>query len=540
MNKLIHRGSLAATAAIAVVLAAATGASAADTVDRLGGGDRIDTAIAASKDIYPDTEANNSKASYVVVARYDVYADALAATPLAEVAGNAPILLTQPGKGLDDRVLAEIKRLNAENGDAALRVIIAGSEKGAVSTAAEQELVSAVGSANVFRVGGKDRYETATLIADVIKTGKIGSTTLPGVSAIPTPKVYLARGDDFADALAAGAAAAQQGGVVLLTKGDSLEFFTGDYFNNNAVASANVVAVGGSAVTAAGAKAGVKLSGVDRYETAKLVAETFTAGSRDTAALASGQDFPDAVVAGAWAAANDAPVLLTKAAETSPFTTVYLTANGNADVTVFGLTGAVTKGVEDAVKATLGATPVSGAFATSTSDAARTLTVNSTPSAKLTVSTKAGAVVASQTADTDNQTVVTFKSGVPAGEVLILSAVATNGAETAVFIEAPVVLSADAAKVTTDAIKITGKATPGAKVTIAGSNVAWVKNATVTAATNGVYTFEVKDAETDIAVGDYSITATLEGAPDALPVTVKVELAPAPVQTSAPAGTPAG
>ncbi|TRW47614.1 cell wall-binding repeat-containing protein [Georgenia yuyongxinii] len=530
MTKHIRRTSLAATAALAVVLAGATGASAADTVDRLGGQDRIDTAIAASKDIYPDTETNNSKVSYVVVARYDVYADALAATPLAEVAGNAPILLTQPGKGLDARVLAEIKRLNTENGDATLRVIIAGSEKGAVSAAAEQELITAVGSANVFRVGGKDRYETATLIADVIKTGKIGSTTLTGVRAIPTPKVYLARGDDFADALAAGAAAAQQGGVVLLTKGDSLEFFTGDYFNNNAVASANVTAVGGSAVKAAGTKAGVKLSGVDRYETAKLVAETFSSGSRANAALASGQDFPDAVVAGAWAAANDAPVLLTKAAETSPFTTVYLTANGAADVTVFGLAGAVTKGVEDAVKATLGATPVSGVFATSTSDATRTLTVKSTPSAKLTVTTKAGAVVASQTADTDEETIVTFKSGVPAGEVLILSAVATNGAETAVFIEAPVVLSADAAKVLTTATKITGKATPGAKVTIAGTNVAWVKNATVTAATNGVYTFEVADAEeAPIVEGTYTISATLEGAPNAIPVSVTAAK-PAPAE----------
>ncbi|MFD1507226.1 cell wall-binding repeat-containing protein [Georgenia yuyongxinii] len=535
MNKLIRRGSLAATAAIAVVLAGATGATAADTVNRLGGQDRIDTAIAASKNVYPDTETNNSKASYVVVARYDVYADALAATPLAEVAGNAPILLTQPGKGLDARVLAEIKRLNTENGDATLRVIIAGSEKGAVSAAAEQELVSAVGSANVFRVGGADRYETATLIADVIKTGKIGSTTLAGVSAVPTPQVYLARGDDFADALAAGAAAAEKGGVVLLTRGDKLEFFTNDYFNNNAVASANVVAVGGSAVTAAGTKAGVKLSGVDRYETAKIVAETFDSAPR--VALASGQNFPDAVVAGAWAAANDAPVLLTKATETSPFTTVYFTANGNADVTVFGETGAVSKGVADAVKATLGATPVSGVFATSTSDAARTLTVKSTPSAKLTVTTKAGAVVASQTADTDEETIVTLKAGVPAGEVLVLSAVATNGAETAVFIKAPVVLSADAATVTTDATKITGKATPGADVKIAagtGADVDWAKAATVKADANGVYTFEVKDAKVDpITEGSYTISATLAGAPNAFPVTVTAaKPVPAPAPTA--------
>ncbi|GAA1629033.1 cell wall-binding repeat-containing protein [Georgenia ruanii] len=525
MGKLTRRGSLAVTAALAVVLAGASGASAADKVDRLGGLDRIDTAIATSKDMYPDTDANDSAVKYVVVARYDDYADALASTPLAEAASNAPILLTQPGKGLDSRVLDEVKRLNAENGNTTLRVIIAGSE-GVVSAAAEKDLVSAVGTENVFRAGGVDRYETATKIANVIKSGKVGAATLADFNAVSAPKVYLARGDDFADALAAGAAAAQNDGVVLLTKGNGLEFFTQDYFNNNAPAAANVVAVGGQAAAAAGAKAKTKRVGLDRYETAKLVADNEFTG-RDTAALASGQNFPDAVVAGAWAAKNDAPVLLTPKASTSPFTTVYLTANNAADVTIFGDEGAVTKGVGDAVKATLTAITVpTAAFTASTADNARTIEVTSANNAQLSIATKDGKVVASRQADSDGTTTVTFAGAAAGGEWLILTSTQSNGAVAAIEVQAPVVLSADAATVKAEAATkaITGKATPGASVTIAGANVGWTKNATVTANASGVFSFPVTDtANAPIAAGSYTISAKLTGAPDAFPVTVTAE-----------------
>lgn len=60
------------------------------------------------------------------------------------------------------------------------------------------------------RLGGIDRYATSVAIS--ART----------IAEPPTPVVYLASGAGFADALAAGPAAAKQGGGLLLTRPDRL------------------------------------------------------------------------------------------------------------------------------------------------------------------------------------------------------------------------------------------------------------------------------------------------------------------------------
>ena len=60
-----------------------------------------------------------------------------------------------------------------------------------------------------IRRAGADRYETAVQVAGAFSSA---------------PVVYLARGDQFPDALAAGAAAAVRRGPILLTRPDCIPF----------------------------------------------------------------------------------------------------------------------------------------------------------------------------------------------------------------------------------------------------------------------------------------------------------------------------
>ena len=71
---------------------------------RFAGSDRVATAISSSR-------ANFTHAASIVVARSDLYPDALAAAPLAGKIGG-PILLS-PTSGLTAALAAEVKRLGA-------------------------------------------------------------------------------------------------------------------------------------------------------------------------------------------------------------------------------------------------------------------------------------------------------------------------------------------------------------------------------------------------------------------------------------------
>jgi hypothetical protein len=77
---------------------------------RIAGANRQATAVAVSQSAFP----TNGSASAVVLARADVFADALAGGPLA-AAKHAPLLLTSSG-ALDPLTKAEIQRVLAPGG----------------------------------------------------------------------------------------------------------------------------------------------------------------------------------------------------------------------------------------------------------------------------------------------------------------------------------------------------------------------------------------------------------------------------------------
>ncbi|MFD1507228.1 cell wall-binding repeat-containing protein [Georgenia yuyongxinii] len=336
----------------------------ADEVIRIHGDDRIDTAVAASQAQRPHAFAPGT--GTVIVTRSDDFPDALTAVPLADQL-DAPILITPSGKALDDRVATEIRRLSAAH------VVIAGGP-GTVSVTAEEDLGAIVGAQSVHRIAGPDRYATAAALAlwTITSAGQ-GESTAPPDPATMGPNeeweqrrdtpVFLATGLDYPDALAAGAAAAQVNGVVLLTKGDQLDLhshtgpwrqrgYTQSFMlgEEGEVITGPVYTVGGPATKVLHGR-GTSFVGKDRYETAALVARsvTFFPDGVRTIAVASGEDFADAVVASGFVANRDGPLLLTRADSLPAATASYLASVSSPETTslvrVFGGPGAVAPGV---------------------------------------------------------------------------------------------------------------------------------------------------------------------------------------------------
>lgn len=173
--------------------------------------------------------------------------------------------------------------------------------------------VPAVAAPAVVRTAGADRYATAVALSRVSWSG----TTRP-------ERVYLATGQDFADALSASAAAASTEGAVLLTPRASLP----DVVRAELVrlAPEEVVVVGGTAAVSAAVAstvrglgpAVVRVAGDDRYATSVALVRRATAGGPAPLVwVATGRDYPDALVAGAAAGAERAPLLVLDGARSS-------------------------------------------------------------------------------------------------------------------------------------------------------------------------------------------------------------------------------
>ncbi|HHU09566.1 MAG TPA: hypothetical protein GXZ60_06080, partial [Intrasporangiaceae bacterium] len=227
----------------------------------------------------------------IIVARSDDYPDALAAAPLADVL-NAPILLhptTAPagsdanGNGVMDSVEAEIKSLAkvGAHEDVSVTVHLLGGTQ-ALAHSVENGIDGIENVDNTLRYQGLNRYETAAEIARVT----VDEYELASGAGLHDVNVYLTTGENFPDALSAGAAASNNDGVVLLTQATKLDTydFTLDFLkdlrnwvddDNRHINTSEIFAVGGPSATAAAGSIDLAASyvGVNRYETATLTAE---------------------------------------------------------------------------------------------------------------------------------------------------------------------------------------------------------------------------------------------------------------------------
>ena len=298
----------------------------AKSITRLAGADRIDTADAISQTSFPATGSANA----VVLARADTFPDALAGTPLA-AAKSAPLLLTGSAS-LDPRTQAEIQRVLTPG----KTVFLLGG-----SAALSPTIASALGALGyaIVRFDGIDRFDTAMRIA---RDGLNNPTNL-----------FVADGLNFPDALGAGAAAAKQGGAVLLSAGSSPVAITSSYISTRP--SLSLTTVGGPA--AAAYPAGQAVVGVDRYDTSAQLAARFFA-TPGTIGLASGTNFPDALAGGAHIARFSGPMLLTDPNALPTVIQAYLTAKASSIVAgfLYGGTNAVSDSVRVAAQTAIGGT----------------------------------------------------------------------------------------------------------------------------------------------------------------------------------------
>jgi putative cell wall-binding protein len=156
---------------------------------------------------------------------------------------------------------------------------------------------------SVDRVGGANRYATGALLSREVGPGG---------------RVFVASGQEYADALTAAARAGSERGAVLLTQGTHLPAATREALTR--LQPGQVILVGGTRRITddvlrdlRGYSPDVRrISGEDRYGTAAELARLDGLAADGTVYVATGADFPDALAAAAQAGQRDAPVLLVK------------------------------------------------------------------------------------------------------------------------------------------------------------------------------------------------------------------------------------
>ncbi|MHB1137024.1 MAG: Ig-like domain-containing protein [Coriobacteriia bacterium] len=173
-------------------------------VERISGADRYATAEAVAARVI--SEQGVGFDGTALVATGVEFADALAAAPLA-VAQGWPLYLIDPASGLSDASRTALGEMT--------EVVILGGED-SVSQPVFAYLEGELGEGAVVRLGGADRYATASLIATyaVDEAGHVWDG------------VGLATGEDFPDALAGGVVQGKAGSVMLLTSSTELSVAT--------------------------------------------------------------------------------------------------------------------------------------------------------------------------------------------------------------------------------------------------------------------------------------------------------------------------
>jgi hypothetical protein len=320
---------IAATPALTALPANAAGDGAvapalappAPVVDRIAGADRFATAVAASVSTFPST------ASAVVLASGDSFPDALVGVTLT-AAKNAPLLLTS-GATLPSVTKTEILRVLPAGGT----VYLLG---GPASVPNSIEAQLAVMGYHTTRYAGSDRFGTALAVA-----AALGSPTT----------VMLVDGSTFADALAAGPAAAQVHAAVLLTNGGNLPVGDAAYL---AAHHGTVYGIGVAGHAADPAAIPVFGVGSSSSTSAAVAARFFPAPT--AVGIATTVSFPDALAGGAQIAHLGGPLLLNAPGAIDSQVAGYLTAHSPTIMLarIYGGTTGVGAAVSNAARSALG------------------------------------------------------------------------------------------------------------------------------------------------------------------------------------------
>ena len=295
-------------------LDAAAALTAASKIKRTAGSDRYGTAAALSRLAFP------AGSPTVYVASGETFADAL---PTGAFAGkqSGPILLTS-ACALPAATTAELTRLKPTN------VYVIGGAL-AVCDAVVTAITQATG-VTPTRISGADRYATSAALA-----GHGWPTT--------SPIVYVTTGVNFPDGLTGTARAALDGAPLLLTATCSLPAATAVVLRR--LAPTTIKLIGGQAAicpavqTAIAAEVPgaqiVRIQGSDRIDTGVQVVQD---GWKQVASVivANAANFPDALSAGAFAAATKSPLLINDSCTADPEVAAEVRSLAATSMTVVG------------------------------------------------------------------------------------------------------------------------------------------------------------------------------------------------------------
>ena len=283
-------------------------------VHRIAGADRFVASAQISQRTFP------SGARIAYVASGMNFPDALSAAALAGAAGG-PLLLVEPGV-VPDVILRELRRLDLD------RVVVAGGPA-SVSNAVVSTLRTV--SPVVDRMSGSDRFEASRNLA------------LDAYGQSGAPIVFLATGHGFADALAAGPAAASERAPVLLVPGLDASVDSATLAFLRQVGAEQLVIVGGPGSVSPGIAQSLvnlgfqvdRIGGADRFAAAANLATRYFPDA-PRAYVATGYGFADALSGGAAAGVLGAPLLTASDACVPGSTFDALTAQQPDDIVLLG------------------------------------------------------------------------------------------------------------------------------------------------------------------------------------------------------------
>jgi len=290
------------------------------SMSRIAGDNRYRTAIEISKKAYEFS-------SVVVLASGENFPDALTGGVLASHY-DAPLLIVCDRPDVLDLVLNEMKRLKVS------QVILLGGDL-AISAEIEKVIRSVIPATR--RIAGSNRYETAHLIAREIGLAKGGH-------------VFLASGMSYPDALSIAPVAAFQSTPVLLTHPDrllpELELALEE------LGVRRITLIGGPKAISPEVESILKerfilsrIQGDAREDTALEIAKCYFTNPCEFL-FSSGDNFPDGLVAGYYAALNKLPLLLVRDRGVRPSVREYLSTREVESLTLLGGPLAIGEAIE--------------------------------------------------------------------------------------------------------------------------------------------------------------------------------------------------
>ena len=298
-----------------------------DVLERIMGSSRIRTAVAVS-------QANYKTTDIAILTDASNFPDALAASSLSYQL-RAPILLTDSAK-LNEISKAELSRLKVK------KVIILGGSK-AVDNQIEEDLKKEL-KVRVQRISGRNRYETATKIAELLEKPDQ-----------PIQEIILASGEKFADALSSGSYAAKDNKPILLSNSNKVPPALQEYISTKGVKKVRLI--GGEEAISKDVEDKIKAQGVqveriagsNRTITSVKIAAIHWPKA-ETAIIANGLNFPDALAAAPYAAKLGAPILLVQNNRLNPQLSEYLKTSNIKQVFIIGGDAAVGEEIKEDIR----------------------------------------------------------------------------------------------------------------------------------------------------------------------------------------------